>query len=626
MAAIFPPQSQGGVPPGPGVANSYTPNNQVIGEGPLFVAPDCATKLSADQMNGLTSEHLAAVDLLGFSYQSSKVTNLGEAIVARLDAKVSIDGDTMLGPLILSGDPVTQPLQAVTKAYVDDIVVTVSNDWQAADTALEARVTAAYQAADDALESQLDGKVSRAGDAMLGLLTLAQDPTSAMDAATKQYVDSRQSFADAPSDGLTYGRKTGQWVAVLTGTEYLPKANPAAIGSLSVTYPGSPGGNAYTISPSAAPGGTVVLAASGPDANISLYNVAKGSGAHVFQNGGANQVAISGPAGADRYLNIIGAVAPANPRLFASSGRLELHDAELTGDARAVTPAPGDNDTSVATTAFVQAAVAGGAAVGGTHTGGRLTWVSATQLKFAPYVGNKIRINGTVYTIPNAGIAGLGTTGVFVNGTAGQNLAANTTYWIFAFNNGGTITADFRTSATHTPSTTVGNEGVEILTGNDSRSLIGMVFTDSATQFHDSPQNRLTLSWFNRRDLPLNGPNSGGSATSSAAFVEVLSTTRVHFVTWADEAVMLALCGSMSNNSANFQVYSAIHRDGGIGFLTGSSSGVHTPHQGSQGSWGNAACGNSAFLSEGYHYGQAMGSTTGGQAVYYMSLYGMIRG
>ena len=106
---------------------------------------------------------------------------------------------------------------------------------------------------------------------------------------------------------------------------------------------------------------------------------------------------------------------------------------------------------------------------------GRLTFVSSTTLAFKPYNGNFIKINGTNYTIPNAGIAGLANTGVFVNGVAGQNLAATTDYWVFAFINGGVVTADFRTAATHAPSTTAGNEGVEILTGDDSRTLIGLV-------------------------------------------------------------------------------------------------------------------------------------------------------
>ena len=131
---------------------------------------------------------------------------------------------------------------------------------------------------------------------------------------------------------------------------------------------------------------------------------------------------------------------------------------------------------------------------------GRLTFVSSTTLAFKPYNGNFIKINGTNYMIPNAGIAGLANTAVFVNGVAGQNLAATTDYWVFAFINGGVVTADFRTAATHAPSTTAGNEGVEILTGDDSRTLIGLVHTFGASAiFVDSATQRFVVSWFNRR-------------------------------------------------------------------------------------------------------------------------------
>jgi phage baseplate assembly protein V len=47
-----------------------------------------------------------------------------------------------------------------------------------------------------------------------GALTLAADPTTALQAATKQYVDV-QSIPDAPSDGTTYGRVNAAWEQVL---------------------------------------------------------------------------------------------------------------------------------------------------------------------------------------------------------------------------------------------------------------------------------------------------------------------------------------------------------------------------------------------------------------------------
>jgi hypothetical protein len=68
------------------------------------------------------------------------------------------NGDTMLGPLMLAGNP-TQPLQATPKQYVD---------------------------AGDALA------LKKAGDAMLGPLLLSGDPTQALHPTTKQYVDAKK--------------------------------------------------------------------------------------------------------------------------------------------------------------------------------------------------------------------------------------------------------------------------------------------------------------------------------------------------------------------------------------------------------------------------------------------------
>jgi hypothetical protein len=51
-------------------------------------------------------------------------------------------------------------------------------------------------------------KVSRAGDTMTGDLSLAQDPTSALHAATKQYVDAAEEDAVTSANSYTDGRET----------------------------------------------------------------------------------------------------------------------------------------------------------------------------------------------------------------------------------------------------------------------------------------------------------------------------------------------------------------------------------------------------------------------------------
>jgi hypothetical protein len=168
---------------------------------------------------------------------------------------------------------------------------------------------------------------------------------------------------------------------------------------------------------------------------------------------------------------------------------------------------------------------------------GRLTWVSTTALAFKPFGGNGIKINGTVWPIPTAGIAGLGNpTSVYLNGVAAQSLAINTTYYIYAFNNVGVITAEFSTTG-HSQSATVGNIGTEIKTGDDSRTLIGMVRTGATVIYASDIQ---TASWFNRRRK---------GAQFSIANASVM--TPQSFVTWGEEAPSLSYAGHVSTNVAS---------------------------------------------------------------------------
>ena len=176
-----------------------------------------------------------------------------------------------------------------------------------------------------------------------------------------------------------------------------------------------------------------------------------------------------------------------------------------------------------------------------TYNCGRLAFVIATALSFKPYNGDRIKINGVIYSIPAAGIAGLGNTGVWRDGASGQNLSANVTYLVFAWNNAGTITAEYRQAAvyTHMTSTTPGNVGVEVsatiaapTTPQDTHTLIGMIRTDAGAQFVDSATNRLVISWFNRRNLSLVGAAASGVTTSSTGSVELTTAARVGFINW----------------------------------------------------------------------------------------------
>jgi hypothetical protein len=178
---------------------------------------------------------------------------------------------------------------------------------------------------------------------------------------------------------------------------------------------------------------------------------------------------------------------------------------------------------------------------------GRLTLVSATALAFKPVNGDRIRISGTDYAIPAAGIAGLANTGVYVNGVAGQNLAASSLYYVYAFNNAGTVTGDFSTT-THATSATAGNVGTEIKNGDDTRSFIGFIITNASAQFVDSDASRWVASWFNRRPRRAQNALGASRTTSSGSFVQIeVSTDSPSFLAWGD-AVMGAFNGEAGNS------------------------------------------------------------------------------
>ena len=197
--------------------------------------------------------------------------------------------------------------------------------------------------------------------------------------------------------------------------------------------------------------------------------------------------------------------------------------------------------------------------------GGVLRYVDANTLSYLPFNGNQIKINGAWRTIPTTGIVGLGRTGVFVAGVAGQNLAAGTRYFVYAFMNGSVITADYSTT-THATSLTPGNAGVEIKSGDDTRTLIGMVGTRVGTSdFIDIPAQRWVRSWANRdgqkRDLNYHLASQWGTVSASP----VLTSIAVFFLKWEHETVNVSHQGLGFNNTAAWQDYSRFQWTGNAG-------------------------------------------------------------
>ena len=101
------------------------------------------------------------------------------------------EGDTMSGPLTLSGVPM-EPGHAANKAYVDS----VSIDQTELLSALSNYHTANY------VTAELNKKVNKAGDVMTGHLTLVADPSQPLHPTTKQYVDNIKNNLDLRINNL----------------------------------------------------------------------------------------------------------------------------------------------------------------------------------------------------------------------------------------------------------------------------------------------------------------------------------------------------------------------------------------------------------------------------------------
>jgi hypothetical protein len=240
---------------------------------------------------------------------------------------------------------------------------------------------------------------------------------------------------------------------------------------------------------------------------------------------------------------------------------------------------------------------------------GRLTRVSGTQIKFGPRNGTLLPVKTSgVWRLRDIGsgiVSGSPVSAVnFVNGVANQSLAANTTYLVTVFDNAGTLVFDFLTTLTHAADATT---GVEIKSGDDTRSVVGMIRTNATPNFQDDDDLRGVISWFNRRSIGLAKNFTADRTTTSSSYVEVNTEIRGNFVTWAEEAVVVGLSGSATNSVApgTGEVRTSLAFDGTTAENAMSSNGA-----GQLGAIGVALVKNG--LAEGFHFATLIGLAIGG--------------
>ena len=116
---------------------------------------------------------------------------LGSATKQYADTMLPKAGGTMTGLVTLSADP-SSALHAATKQYVDSAGSALTSAYTAADSALSSTLT-----------SSIAGKLSLSGGTMTGAITLSGAPSSALHAASKDYVDTSVSGFALRSNNLS---------------------------------------------------------------------------------------------------------------------------------------------------------------------------------------------------------------------------------------------------------------------------------------------------------------------------------------------------------------------------------------------------------------------------------------
>jgi hypothetical protein len=203
--------------PGMGLSNSA---------GALAFSVGGAVKLSISAGNFNLSTNIKAVDGtisnpgIGYGLEQSglyrkSAGNISMSVQSGEVMSWGLGGTkttTVFGPLVLAADP-TAALQAATKQYVDNkpsgSSITVSDTPPASPVAgalwWESDTGNLYIYYDDGNSSQwvlaapqpdVGQFVQKTGDTMTGALVLPADPTTALQAATKQYVDNKPGSPD----------------------------------------------------------------------------------------------------------------------------------------------------------------------------------------------------------------------------------------------------------------------------------------------------------------------------------------------------------------------------------------------------------------------------------------------
>jgi hypothetical protein len=231
----------------------------------------------------------------------------------------------------------------------------------------------------------------------------------------------------------------------------------------------------------------------------------------------------------------------------------------------------------------------------------RLSVTDSTTLTLRPYNGNNVLVDGVPLQLPSLGVA-----------IDNAGLAASTVYYVYLAGNTASPSLVLSTIVhVSAPS------GVEVMNDDVTKTLVGMIATNSSGQFVDSPMQRFCLNWFNRRNLSCVAFSAPSFTFSNTVSADINPSLDLEWLTWGDESTFASVGGNMITNSlvgssTAFQlVVDGVAAGPGVGVLsTGSPYYSLTTQQ----------------FSEGAHRTNIVGNVTGGTASVNCQTDTMIRG
>lgn len=175
---------------------------------------------------------------------------------------------------------------------------------------------------------------------------------------------------------------------------------------------------------------------------------------------------------------------------------------------------------------------------------------SGSGLVLSRRSGSYLTIQGIARQVPAAGVT-LAATGV----------AANTLYYIYAYMSGKNMALEASTTARAVDATT----GVDVKSGDSTRTLVGMVYTTVANSFAAVATTGLfapinCLSFHNRKLRVTSAINSNGQAQADTVWLSAIVAN------WADEPIEATAEGSGSTpTSGNTSLIYIAYNGNGLG-------------------------------------------------------------